>query len=602
MPTYKVTDPQTGRTVKLTGDSPPTEQELEQIFAQLKQPVVEKEKTLPETLGGIGETALTMATGAVAEPLAGLAGLASLPFKGSEAGGVVDTVRNALTYQPKTEAGQEYAQAIAEAPILSDISEAIQSGQKRLGESAYAATGSPAAAAVAETIPTLLTMGAGKLASKTVDPFYRLAKGDSSLPADTQSAVDFANKEGLILPTSDVLQPSTAVGRHAQSAAEKIPLTGTSGLRAEQQSQRIAQIKKLADDYGTPSDEEIVASIRRSTDKVKNAAGKRYEQIVSGMGAEPIPLNRTVKAIDDAIAQYSQSGALKNKSVLSTLEEIKADLTSGDNDLSLLRQNRTLFRELIKGDDTAMSDSAKRINDSVYRAMTNDMIDGVSSKLGPNAARKMREADAIYADEINSIKKTKLKSILERGDVKPETASKMLFSNDRSEFKTLYDSLDIRGRQNARAAIVNRMFEKFDSTESPEKFLSEANKLKPQIGVFFKGDERKQLDGLINWLDASRQATKASTVTPTGQQNLQVLVPSAVTGDVLTTGGVGIGVAATIGGLARAYESKPVRSLMIRMSSVPKNSPEFARLSNELSVILASYAQSEGEKDVRDNR
>lgn len=35
MPTYSVTDPQTGRKVKLTGDSPPTEQELEEIFSSL---------------------------------------------------------------------------------------------------------------------------------------------------------------------------------------------------------------------------------------------------------------------------------------------------------------------------------------------------------------------------------------------------------------------------------------------------------------------------------------------------------------------------------------------------------------------------------------
>ena len=35
MPTYRVTDPTTGKTVKLTGDSPPTEQELEEVFAQV---------------------------------------------------------------------------------------------------------------------------------------------------------------------------------------------------------------------------------------------------------------------------------------------------------------------------------------------------------------------------------------------------------------------------------------------------------------------------------------------------------------------------------------------------------------------------------------
>jgi hypothetical protein len=37
MPTYSVTDPSSGRTIDLTGDSPPTEQELEQVFASVNQ-------------------------------------------------------------------------------------------------------------------------------------------------------------------------------------------------------------------------------------------------------------------------------------------------------------------------------------------------------------------------------------------------------------------------------------------------------------------------------------------------------------------------------------------------------------------------------------
>lgn len=35
MPTYRVTDPETNRTLRLTGDSPPTEQELIDIFARV---------------------------------------------------------------------------------------------------------------------------------------------------------------------------------------------------------------------------------------------------------------------------------------------------------------------------------------------------------------------------------------------------------------------------------------------------------------------------------------------------------------------------------------------------------------------------------------
>lgn len=38
MPTYRITDPTSGKTLRLTGDSPPTENELEQIFAQTGAP------------------------------------------------------------------------------------------------------------------------------------------------------------------------------------------------------------------------------------------------------------------------------------------------------------------------------------------------------------------------------------------------------------------------------------------------------------------------------------------------------------------------------------------------------------------------------------
>ena len=38
MPTYKVTDPDTGRTLSLTGDAPPTEAELEEIFGVYQEP------------------------------------------------------------------------------------------------------------------------------------------------------------------------------------------------------------------------------------------------------------------------------------------------------------------------------------------------------------------------------------------------------------------------------------------------------------------------------------------------------------------------------------------------------------------------------------
>lgn len=64
MPTYRVTDPETGKTVKLTGDSPPTEAELEEIFASLSPQSVdyqfsESVRNFPSSLAGVGKDMLS---------------------------------------------------------------------------------------------------------------------------------------------------------------------------------------------------------------------------------------------------------------------------------------------------------------------------------------------------------------------------------------------------------------------------------------------------------------------------------------------------------------------------------------------------------------
>lgn len=176
MPTYQVTDPQTGKTIRLTGDSPPTEQELEQIFSQYKGEAIEaepikQESTFAEDAIGVAENVAGIASGIVAEPLAGLAGIAQSinPFADKGAGAeAVENVRGALTYLPKTDRGQQQQQAIGEA--IAPISEAISDTEKFLGEQTLRITGSPALAAMAHTLPTAAleligVKGAGKIAS-----------------------------------------------------------------------------------------------------------------------------------------------------------------------------------------------------------------------------------------------------------------------------------------------------------------------------------------------------------------------------------------------------------------------------------------------------
>lgn len=116
---------------------------------------------------GIIEPALAIASGAIAEPIAGIAGtVAALsPLESEGAGGrTVEAVREALTFQPRTEAGQAGLQAVGE--VIEPIATALTEAEQFLGDKTFEATGSPALAALAQTIPTALTEILGVAAGK----------------------------------------------------------------------------------------------------------------------------------------------------------------------------------------------------------------------------------------------------------------------------------------------------------------------------------------------------------------------------------------------------------------------------------------------------
>ena len=176
MPTVNLPD---GRIINFPDTM--TEQEIVTAIQSIQQPGQPSQPTDPqepsflESAGGALETGLAVASGITAEPIAGLAGIATAPFQGSEqATENIQATREALTFQPRTEAGQRGVRKVGEffEPVAKFLSEA----EKGLGDSVFEATGSPALAAAAATIPTIASdlLGAGLV--KGVSKVGRLVK------------------------------------------------------------------------------------------------------------------------------------------------------------------------------------------------------------------------------------------------------------------------------------------------------------------------------------------------------------------------------------------------------------------------------------------
>ena len=175
MPVFEIESP-TGEIFEVEAPEGATSEQAFQFFKQSQQPPAQPK---PKFSGsGIIEPALTIATGVVAEPIAGFAGIAQAinPFAEEGAGArAVEATREALTFQPRTQAGQESLQAVGTA--LQPIGEALTGAEKFLGDTVFEATNSPTLAAVASSLPTAILetiglKGSGRIvkSTKTVEP------------------------------------------------------------------------------------------------------------------------------------------------------------------------------------------------------------------------------------------------------------------------------------------------------------------------------------------------------------------------------------------------------------------------------------------------
>lgn len=138
--------------------------------------VIPKQFGQETTTGGTGinpladqfgalEAIAAITTAASAEPIAGIRGIAAQVIPGGQTGAeAVESTREALSFQPRTAEGQQALTNVAE--VIEPVAKVFSEAEKFLGEKTFEATGSPALAAAAQSIPTAITEILGFAAGK----------------------------------------------------------------------------------------------------------------------------------------------------------------------------------------------------------------------------------------------------------------------------------------------------------------------------------------------------------------------------------------------------------------------------------------------------
>jgi hypothetical protein len=473
------------------GEQPPVEEPVEEPgFAAYADPLL-RAAGLPEI--STAETAATIGTGIVAEPVAGLVGLASLPFTDPEqAEKNVEAVRSALTYIPKTEEGMAKLQKVAE--ILEPVGKGIEWAEKGLGQAAYEATEAPIAGALAETVPAAameaMGLGAVKRAAKAGKAAKRAAKTEipkeipKKVEPELKSYTDIKSnlERKRAKPAAEQVRPDAQILKDAEDlnvvvnpsaySTNRAYIEIEQGLKSRPGSKLSTVEEKSIIDIGNRADDlisdlggvtdkslldlDVRGDFLNTIDKLEKKASTAYDAVSNVIPSQTrLKAPAVTKYLDDALSDLGGDATLltgAERKLLALTREGKAPTYA-----AIDRIRKDVGQGFRKGSGP-FKDDAEGTLKQVYKVLSKDQ-QGIADAFGVGAeyqaARKLvasrkdleKSAQSLLGRELNNSIVPKLTA-----------AATALTKGDVSKFRKLMNSLPKQRRAEVAATMLNDIF------------------------------------------------------------------------------------------------------------------------------------------------
>ena len=450
--------------------------------------------------------------------------------------------------------------------------------------------------AAKNAVVNLGAQGLLSAAAKGIGRGITAVRGEIS-PADQQLLKRAAAADVPVM-TSDVVPPKTKLGNQLQGYSEGV-IAGTGPMRAAQQDARTKLVNRFTEKYGDYDPSVVVDSLKSGVAREKSLAKSKLNSLSGRMVGKPVDTSGAIRAIDGAVNELGKLKGVSDTQTISALNDYKnaiQEITNGDDAFELLDKLRTQFRIDVKGDRTVLPSMSQTMVDRVYNSLTNSLSKSIAKGLSPKDASAWRAGKADYAKMATHVTQTRLKNVLNKGDLTPEAVNTIVYGQYGSDIARLYGKLDQKGKDMLRAAYISKIADKVG--DSPQKMMTELGKLQKQAnGQVFKtvfgGKNGKEIEGMLSILDATKRASEANVVTKTGMTlaPLVRVIGNLKTGGALLAGETGIGL------MSRVYESPMARNALLRLANTKAGTPAYERAlnnaANAIRPILSSQITAE---------
>jgi len=436
--------------------------------------------------------------------------------------------------------------------------------------------------------------------SDLVKNAYMASKGVAT--EGVQSVVSAAKDLNVPVYSSDIYNPKNWFSRGAQIATEALPVVGTGNMRLAQQEARQMALEDFVNTYRGGSYEEIIESIGAKNKELKDAAGAVYNKVnpyldqVSQEGG--IPLVKAQGKLDELTDYLLTPGREVEDNALNLVDDLQDAFTGGNQSFQVVKDNIGAWQAKMES-----LDPNSRVNDSKVKAKFKSVLSALredrdafaKANLNDQDFNALKKADSVWGEMIEGMSTSKMKSILDKGDVTPEVARNMLFSRNKSDITRLYKSLTPSGQSSARAAFISQIAADLEKTSkglSPDSFSTAIKRYSDGADVLFTGDRKSELEGLVKVFDATKRAQEVER--GSGSQTFERLFgATAVLGGA---GGAipieGLTAYAGLGAMARFFESPKTRSILTKINGLNPASEEAQALAATFNRMLAGSLQA----------
>jgi hypothetical protein len=412
--------------------------------------------------------------------------------------------------------------------------------------------------------------------------------------AAQQRAIAAGQAAEIPVMTTDVIPPRTFSAKMARGLGEKIPFTGTGATRRAQQEARVAAVDNFLREQGAIDDEsftlmsDIAADLQKTRGVKLSSLLEKKRSVIEQSGASDIPVDVSgaQKAIKSKLKQLEILTGPEYRETERMLSEFSEKL-SNKTPFQIEKQKQALGMTLERSDLENIRTEAKKVLSGVYSSLNKDIENHIAKNAGPEALAKYQSAQKVLAPMAQDLKDfAELSMALNQGDKRMGAVINMMNNTDPKVAKKLYDNLSAQGQATMRAAVVTDVANKAGGLEnlSPEKFLTQVKAKAKQLSVVMDKEDMTRLRNLQRALKVTANASQAALAPPTGVQSVPFLAGGGLVAALGTSGAAAVGFGA--GALARAFESAPVRDLLMKMPTVKPGSRAETELAREIAVAM----------------